>query len=113
MNKTAKFIFICLVFSNVTAQEQIWTLEESIQMGLQNSLEIKIKQIEIKRTQKLHNSIANNFLPTVSFDANQSYNFGSTIDPSTNGRVSSNIQYDNFFLGARINLLDFNKIGFS
>ena len=113
MNKTAKFIFICLVFSNVTAQEQIWTLEESIQMGLQNSLEIKIKQIEIKRTQKLHNSIANNFLPTVSFDANQSYNFGSTIDPSTNGRVSSNIQYDNFFLGARMNLLDFNKIATS
>jgi outer membrane protein len=52
-------------------------------------------------------------MPTVSFDANQSYNFGSTINPSTNGRVSSNIQYDNFFLGARMNLIDFNSIATS
>lgn len=113
MNKIAKFIFICLVFSNVNAQEKIWTLEECIQTGLQNSLTIKIKQIEVKRTQKQHNSIANNLLPNISFNANQSYNFGSTIDPSTNGRVSSNIQFDNFFLGARMNLIDFNAIATS
>jgi outer membrane protein len=110
MNKAIIFILLFFCFVSSTAQENRWTLEQCISMGLENSLEIKIRQIEIKRTQKRHNSFANNVLPSVGFDANQTYNFGSTIDPSTNGRVSSNIQNDNFFLGARMNLLDFNSI---
>lgn len=112
----SKFILFFMIFLGIlkgNAQENVWTLEQCIALGLENSLDVKIKQIEIKRTQKNHNSIANNFLPTIGFDANQSYNFGSTIDPSTNGRVSSNIQYDNFFLSAQINLIDFNKIATS
>ena len=114
MNKTHIYIIILYFvtfFSN--AQDDFWTLERCIEMGLQNSLEMKIRQIEVKRTQKSHNSIANNILPTVNFDVNQSYNFGSTIDPSTNGRVSSNIQYDNFFLSAQMNLINFNAIATS
>lgn len=113
MNKLTILIFTLLCIFNLNAQEISWSLEQCIALGMENSLEIKIKQIEIKRTQKSHNSIANRLMPTVSFDANQSYNFGSTIDPSTNGRVSSNIQYDNFFLGARMNLIDFNSIATS
>ncbi|MFT5754294.1 MAG: outer membrane protein [Flavobacterium sp.] len=113
MNKLTTLIFTLLCIFNLNAQEISWSLEQCIALGMENSLEIKIKQIEIKRTQKSHNSIANRLMPTVGFDANQSYNFGSTIDPSTNGRVSSNIQYDNFFLGARMNLIDFNSIATS
>lgn len=112
MNKLIWLIAILFTIQ-INAQEKNYSLEQCIALGLENSLEIKIRQIEIKRTQKSHNSIANNVLPSVNFDANQSYNFGSTIDPSTNGRVSSNIQYDNFFLGARMNLIDFNAIATS
>lgn len=114
MNKRYCYtVILCLLTFILNAQDNYWSLEKCIQAGLQNSLEIKIRQIEVKRTQKNHNSIVNNLMPTVSFDANQSYNFGATIDPSTNGRVSSNIQYDNFFLSARMNLLDFNALATS
>lgn len=113
MNKIIFFILFFCLGVNAIAQENAWTLEQCVALGLENSFEVKIKQIEIKRTQKSHNSIANNLLPTIGFDANQSYNFGSTIDPSTNGRVSSNIQYDNFFLSARMNLIDFNALATS
>jgi outer membrane protein len=47
-------------------------------------------------------------LPTVYLYGQQGYNFGSTIDPSTNGRVSSNIQSDNFYFYAKTNLIDFS-----
>ena len=47
-------------------------------------------------------------LPTINLYGEQGYNFGSTIDPSTNGRVSSNIQNNNFYLNARTNLIDFS-----
>ena len=75
---------------------------------LKNNIEIKIRQLEVKRIEKSRNSVWNQLLPNISFNGSQSYNFGSTIDPSTNGRVSSNIQYDNFFINANMNLIDFN-----
>jgi outer membrane protein len=74
---------------------------------MKNAIEIKIEQLNVKKAQKQHNSIVNQMLPNVSFTGSQSYNFGSTIDPATNGRVSSNIQNDNFFLNAQMNLIDF------
>jgi outer membrane protein len=46
-------------------------------------------------------------LPTVDLNGQQAYIFGSTIDPATNARVSSNFQSDNFYLNARTNLIDF------
>ena len=89
-------------------QDATWPLQKCIDKALENNIEIKIRQLEVKRVQKSRNSVWNQLLPNVSFNGSQSYNFGSTIDPSTNGRVSSNIQYDNFFINANMNLIDFN-----
>ena len=106
-----KKIFLCLIVISITfatAQENTWPLQKCIDKALENNIEIKIRQLEIKRVQKSRNSFWNQLLPTINFNGSQSYNFGSTIDPSTNGRVSSNIQFDNFFLNGNMNLIDFN-----
>lgn len=97
--------FICN-FAN--GQENSWSLTRCFETALQNNIEIKIRQLEIKRTQKLQYSVLNRMLPTVNLYGEQRYSFGSTIDPSTNGRVSSNIQNDNFYINARTNLIDFS-----
>jgi len=97
-----------MVSNFAIAQETTWTLQKCIDKALENNIEIKIRQLEIKRVQKSRNSVWNQLLPSINFNGSQSYNFGSTIDPSTNGRVSSNIQFDNFFLNANMNLIDFN-----
>ena len=89
-------------------QDATWPLQKCIDKALENNIEIKIRQLEVKRVQKSRNSVWNQLLPTVSFNGSQSYNFGSTIDPATNNRVSSNIQFDNFFVNANMNLIDFN-----
>ncbi|WP_395062544.1 TolC family protein [Flavobacterium sp.] len=99
-------IVISSTFAN--GQENSWPLQKCIDKALENNIEIKIRQLEVKRVQKSSNSVWNQLLPNVSFNGNQSYNFGSTIDPSTNGRVSSNIQYDNFYINANMNLIDFS-----
>jgi outer membrane protein len=110
MNYIKKIILSLLVVGSNFAhgQDATWPLQKCIDKALENNIEIKIRQLEIKRVQKSRNSVWNQLLPTVSFNGSQSYNFGSTIDPSTNGRVSSNIQYDNFFINANMNLIDFN-----
>lgn len=108
MNKITFLIVLLYTFCpSVVGQEQSWPLQKCIGEAMKNSIEIKIQQLQVKKTQKEHNSVANQLLPTISFTGNQSYNFGSTIDPATNGRVSSNIQNDNFFLNAQMNLIDF------
>lgn len=111
MNKRA-FILLCFYTFCTTGfgQENSWPLQKCIDEAMKNSIEIKIQQLNIKKTQKEHNSLVNQMLPSVSFTGNQSYNFGSTIDPATNGRVSSNIQNDNFFLNAQMNLIDFKAL---
>ena len=108
MNKKAfLLVFIYTFCFSVFGQDNSWPLQKCIDEAMKNSIEIKISQLQVKKSQKLDNSIANQMLPTISFTGNQSYNFGSTIDPSTNGRVSSNIQNDNFYLNAQMNLIDF------
>lgn len=108
MNKRAFLIVLLYTFCpSVFGQENAWPLQKCIAEAMKNSIEIKMEQLNVKKSQKQHNSLVNQMLPTVSFTGNQSYNFGSTIDPSTNGRVSSNIQNDNFFLNAQMNLIDF------
>ncbi|MBF4473351.1 TolC family protein [Flavobacterium sp. HJJ] len=101
-------IIFFLFFALVNGQENSWSLTKCMEVALQNNIEIKIRQLEIKRTQKSQNSVLNRMLPFVSLSGEQSYNFGSTIDPASNGRVSSNIQNDNFYLNARTNLIDFS-----
>ena len=106
--KSINFLVILMVSTFATAQETTWSLQKCIDKALENNIEIKIRQLEIKRVQKSRNSVWNQLLPTVNFNGSQSYNFGSTIDPGTNARVSSNIQFDNLFINANMNLIDFN-----
>lgn len=108
MNKKAFLIVLLYTFCpSVFGQDNAWPLQKCIAEAMKNSIEIKLEQLSVKKAHKEHNSLVNQMLPSVSFTGNQSYNFGSTIDPSTNGRVSSNIQNDNFFLNAQMNLIDF------
>ncbi len=99
---------MAIQFAN--GQKTSWSLQTCIDAGLENNIAVKIQKLEVKRTQKSRVSMVNELLPTVNFSGSQSYNFGSTIDPGTNARVSSNIQFDNFFMNAQMNLLDFGAI---
>ena len=108
MKKTIIYLVLVISSTFATAQENTWPLQKCIDKALENNIEIKIRQLEIKRVQKSRNSVWNQLLPTINFNGSQSYNFGSTIDPGTNARVSSNIQFDNFFLNANMNLINFN-----
>lgn len=108
MNKNNIIIILLIGFSHLAiGQVNTWSVQECMDKALENNIEIKIRQLEVKKVQKSHNSLLNQLLPSVNLFGDQSYNFGSTIDPSTNGRVSSNIQFDNFYINAKMNLIDF------
>jgi len=94
----------------VNGQENSWSLQKCFDIAMQNSIDIKVKQLEVTKAQKRYTHPLLELFPSVSLNGNHSYNFGSTIDPTTNNRVSSDIQWDNFFLSANMNILDFNNL---
>jgi outer membrane protein len=110
MNK--RFVILFLFASSFFAhgQEVSWSLQKCFEVALKNNIEIKIKQLEVLRARKNYTHPLLELIPNVSFTANHSYNFGSTIDPSTNSRVSSDIQWDFMNLNANVNVLDFSNL---
>lgn len=102
-------IFLCIMLFPVAVfSQEVWTLQQCIDTGKKNSLDFQLKQLDILSAEAAYRSPAVEFLPKVDFAASHNYSIGSTIDPATNNRVSSNIQTDNFALNAAITLLDLN-----
>lgn len=93
-----------------SGQLENWSLQKCIEVGMNNQLDIKLKELDVLKAQENYTSQIQNWLPIVNLYTNHSYNFGSTIDPVTNARVSSNFQYDYLNLGAHINVLDIYSV---
>src|SRR5690606_21258199 len=103
-------IIVWLSFFNGLAQDNVWSIEECIATAMDNNLDIKVEQLEIAIAKKNYNNPIYQMLPSVHMTADHSYNFGSTIDPGTNRRVSSNIQLDNLYLNTQMELLNFGTL---
>jgi len=105
--KSYVYIFFLLV-TQLSFSQEILTLQQCVETGKKNNLDFQIRQLEILSAETTHRSPVMEYLPKVDFAGTHSYSIGSTIDPATNTRVSSNIQSDNFAINASMNLLDFN-----
>lgn len=105
-----KLFFWFVGFSGLYGQERILTLNECLELGREHSLEMIVARLQTQVVEKEKQSVASRFLPDVSINGNQNYNFGSTIDPATNTRVSSNIQSNVFSLDAGVELLNVSGI---
>ena len=102
-------LVLLLLFSlKVVHGQKVLTLKECVATGLKSSANYQLKQLEVLSAEVIHRSPALEYLPTVNFTGNHTYNIGSVIDPSTNNRVSSKILSDNFSINAGITLLDLN-----
>lgn len=106
--KSFLYILVLVTAMPLFAQQQVWTLQQCLETGKENSLDFQLSQLEVLSAETTHRSPVLEYLPKVDFSASHNYSIGSTIDPATNNRVSSNIQSDNFSLNASMNLLDFN-----
>lgn len=110
MNKIILSFLLITSSIFVYGQENSWSLQKCVSVALENNIDVKIKQLQIAKAQKTYTHPLLDILPSVGLSGNHTYNFGSTIDPSTNNRVSSDIQYDNFNVNANMNILDFNNL---
>ncbi len=106
----AKYFLLMVVLFSFLGKAQNLTLEDCLNLGRENQPDFKIQSIKIDQKVKTKRSFASQFLPTIDASVSHAYNFGSSIDPSTNTREPSNIQSDNLSINAQINLFDFSKL---
>ncbi len=110
MKKQLSIILVILCLFSTMAQKKQLSLSDCLEIGLQNNLELKAEKLAILKVQKQRFSYGNSLLPNVGIYGNHHYNFGSTIDPKTNSRVSQSFLQDNLSLQASSNILNIENI---
>ena len=106
---TLFFISFSFFFVGLSAQES-WSLEKCVQYAQQNSLTIKQAQYGIKNAELTAKQSKYNRLPSVNGSVGAGYQFGRTIDPTTNSFNNESIGYNSYSLNAGVTLYDGNRI---
>ena len=70
------FSLALLLVGNIFAQKKQWTLQECVELALENNISIKQNQLEYASAELDKLSAMANFLPSVNANANHSWNIG-------------------------------------
>jgi len=108
MMKKIILMSICLISVNAgfSQEKKIWTLRELIDYAISNNLTVKRSTygVESGEINALQSKMA--MLPTLNANGNYGWNWGRTIDPTTNNFTENKVKSSN--LGANSSLLLWN-----
>ncbi len=101
-----------LSFLNCSAQENLpndnitWSIEKCIEYAIENNIQVKQSELTARRSKLdlLQNKA--NLLPAINASASHSYNFGRSLDPTTNDYVSQQIQTNSFSLNSGVTIFN-------
>ncbi len=89
---------------------RVWGLEECIQYGIENSLSIRQAQTGITSAEWNLKQVRSSKLPTINGNISGGYQFGRTIDPTTNNFRNQQIGFNSYSLNANWVLFNGNRI---
>lgn len=102
-------ILVILVFvssSSVYSQDTIWTLQECINQSYKRNIQIN-QNILDNEINKVNTAQAkSNLIPTLKANGGQNFNFGRSIDPTSNRYVNNNFISTNFSIGSNVTLFN-------
>ncbi len=96
-------IFFAASVFIVQAQEN-WGLDQCIKHALENNMQIKQQSLNVLYSNNLATLSKAAVLPSLNAGASHNFNFGRAIDPYTNEFISTNVQSNNAYVSARMNL---------
>lgn len=103
--KLLLFFTILLQLNTAIAQQQ-WTLQQCIEHAMKNNLQIRIAVLNNELNEANLKQSKANALPNLNFGANNTYNFGKTIDRFTNQFANTRVQSINLGLQSQWNLFN-------
>jgi outer membrane protein len=103
-------LLVCF-FSAVTSfgqssDKKIYTLKECVEIALRNNLTVRRNQLNVESAEINLTQSRMAMLPTVNFSSSTGYNWGRSIDPTTNQFINQRIQNAN--INGNATLLLFN-----
>jgi outer membrane protein len=88
--KTKFLIIIALIALSFSGfSQKKWDLKEAVEYALKNNISIKQQQLSLESVEQDVVGAKGAFLPNLNASSGANLNFGSTIDPVSNGRISS------------------------
>lgn len=109
MTRLIVFISALLLLQTAIAQET-WTLQSCVQYALDNNLTVQQAQLTNRNAELTQKQSQFNRLPTVNGSASAGYQFGRTIDPTTNTFNNTRIGFNSYGINAGVILFDGNRI---
>lgn len=100
--------FLLIIFL-VNAQQKTWSLNNCLDYALENNLSVRETALNSEIAAQQITAAYGNLLPNVYLYADHQYNFGSVIDPTTNARMSSDIQSNSFSFSSNIELFNWGN----
>ena len=108
MMKKIILMIICLISTHagISQDKKIWTLRECIDYALQNNLNVKRSLLSVENTQIGLTQSKLQMLPSLNGGSTFGYNWGRSIDPTTN--LFSTQRINSFNLNASSSVILFN-----
>jgi len=100
----ALFLLVLTAFSNPTVQAQGYTLEQCINLALQNNVNVQLAELNKDLVGIGLNQNKAAFLPSANASGGYGVNIGQTIDPFTNQFATNSVQSASVGLGTGITL---------
>lgn len=105
---------ICILGSNFSliAQETdtVWTLEECIERAQNQNLSLQISQLDVASAEVNSTQAKHSRWPSLNASSNFGYNFGRTIDPTSNEFIATSLGFHGISVNAGATLFNANRI---
>ena len=100
-NKIA-FLFILLAIGVNTSAQEKWSLQKCIQYALEHNIQVKQTRLNVALNENNLLQSKIDILPTANGSASHAYNFGRSIDPTTNEFVTARIRTNSFSVSSNL-----------
>ncbi len=108
MKKIITIIYIIAGYG-LNAQQKTWSLSDCLNYALENDFSIKETVLNSEIAGQQITAAYGNLLPNANLYADNQYNFGSVIDPTTNARMSSDIRSNSFSFSSNVELFNWGN----
>jgi outer membrane protein len=106
VQRFCSILLVLLSVQGVLAQKKVWTFQQCLDTAIQRNISVnqsrlsnEINKIDLKRSKA-------NRIPGLSANANEGFNFGRSINPTTNNYVNENYNSTSFSVNSSLNLFN-------
>jgi len=107
-------IFFLSVSLAVVAQGQsdgsVWTLRECVNYAQENNLNLALSQLDQRAANTEARRSRHSRWPSLSASSNFGYNFGRTIDPTSNEFLTTSLGFNSISINSGLTVFNYNRI---